>query len=251
MRQLTLDKAKRGMVMLRISSFIGIAGLALTLGQATAADLPRKAPAYMPPPPPAYVWTGCYIGANIGGAWGNVDVTDVNTGATVSPNNSGFAGGGQIGCDYQMSQWVIGIRNIIDGTGISNGATLNGVGTVNSHLHWFDALTARGGYLIQPNVLLYVQGGAAWTSWDIAAFNTAGAQVAEISGGNRTGWTAGGGVEWMFIPHWSVFVEYNYMGFGTRSEAGPVCVAGVGCTANTFSGKANLQNALIGVNYKF
>src|SRR3974390_4788 len=237
-------------------AIITAASLAIGLSQfASAADMAR--PAYrapMPPPAPIYNWTGCYVGGNIGGAWGNVDVTDVNTGATVSPSNSGFAGGVQIGCDYQMSQWLLGFLNIFDGTSISNGATwTDGVfsGTVNSKLRWFDALTARGGYLIQPNLLFYIQGGAAWTSWDITATNGAGAQVAGFSGGNRTGWTVGGGVEWMFVPHWSVFLEYNFMGFGTRSNAGQVCVAGVGCTVDTFSAKGDLQNVLLGVNYKF
>jgi outer membrane immunogenic protein len=33
----------------------------------------------------------------------------------LSTNNSGFAGGGQIGCDYQFAGgWVIGIRNMFD-----------------------------------------------------------------------------------------------------------------------------------------
>jgi len=232
-----------------------VAAVTVATSSGYAADLPQKPVYKAPMPAPVlYNWTGCYIGANIGGAWGNVDVTDVNTGATVSPNNSGFAGGAQIGCDYQMSQWVIGIRNIFDGTSISNGSTwTDGVfgGTVNSKLHWFDALTARGGFLFQPNLLFYVQGGAAWTSWDITATSGAGAQIAQFSGGNRTGWTVGGGVEWMFVPHWSVFLEYNYMGFGSRSEAAQACVAGVGCTAHTFSAKGDLQNVLLGVNYKF
>ena len=34
---------------------------------ASAADLPRKAPAYTPPPP--FSWTGCYLGGYVGGAW--------------------------------------------------------------------------------------------------------------------------------------------------------------------------------------
>jgi outer membrane immunogenic protein len=219
---------------------------------AAAADLPRRpAPAPMLAPMPVYNWTGCYIGVNLGGAWGHIDATDVNTGASVSPNNGGFAGGGQIGCDYQMNQFVIGIRNVIDGTSISNSRTFSDAlfsGTVESHLHWFDALTARGGFLVQPNLLFYVQGGAAWTSWDVTAFNTAGLQVGEISGGNRTGWTVGGGVEWMFVPHWSVFLEYNFMGFGTRSSTFTGC--GLVTCAN-ISAKADLQNVLLGVNYKF
>ena len=87
------------------------AAIVLAAGQAGAADLPRKAPAYTPPPPPPMTWTGCYIGANIGGAFGDASVT-FNSGE-VSSNGSGFAGGGQIGCDYQFAGgWVFGIRDM-------------------------------------------------------------------------------------------------------------------------------------------
>jgi opacity protein-like surface antigen len=34
---------------------------------------------------------------------------------------------------------------------------------------------------------------------------------------DRTGWTVGGGLEWMFAPNWSVFAEYNYMDFGREN----------------------------------
>src|SRR6478736_6765706 len=37
---------------------------------ASAADLPRKAPAYIPPAPLPYNWTGFYVGLNAGGSWG-------------------------------------------------------------------------------------------------------------------------------------------------------------------------------------
>ena len=36
---------------------------------ASAADLPRKAPAYSPPPTLVYNWTGFYIGGNVGYSW--------------------------------------------------------------------------------------------------------------------------------------------------------------------------------------
>ena len=35
-------------------------------------------------------------------------------------------------------------------------------------------------------------------------------------GVDRSGWTVGGGLEWMFAPGWSVFGEYNYMDFGRK-----------------------------------
>ena len=230
-----------------------VAVAALCSASAMAADLPQRPYKAAPimSPVPVYNWTGFYVGGNVGGAWGTLNATDVNTGASASPNNSGFAGGGQIGYDYQFGPWVIGIRNIFDGTSISGGATIADPvfsGTINSSLHWFDALTARGGFLVQPNVLFYVQGGAAWTSWDVNAINGAGTQVGEISGGNRTGWTVGGGVEWMFLPHWSTFLEYNYMGFGTRSATTTACV---GATCANISARSDLQNVLVGLNYKF
>ena len=99
------------------------------------------------------------------------------------------------------------------------------------------------------NLLFYVQGGAAWTQAKATAFNAAGAEIGSVSGNSRTGWTAGGGVEWMFVPHWSVFLEDNYMGFGTRSSSFAVCPAGTTC--GIFSAKANVQDVLVGVNYRF
>ena len=174
----------------------------LAASQASAADLPRKAPAYVPPAPPPVTWTGCYIGANVGGIFTNGDATFA--GVEVSRDNSGFAGGGQIGCDYQFSGgWVIGFRNMFDGTSVNRSrqffAPAFGVtGTVNGDLNWFDALTGRLGYSFTPGWLLYGQGGAAWvkTSTDVAiAGLTFGG-----TGNTRTGWTAGGGVEWMFAP---------------------------------------------------
>jgi opacity protein-like surface antigen len=75
-------------------------------------------------------------------------------------------GGGQIGCDYQMGAWVVGVRNMFDGTSIRETTPFSdGVftGSFDSYVCWFDTLTGRVGYLAQPNILPYGQGGAAWT----------------------------------------------------------------------------------------
>jgi outer membrane immunogenic protein len=235
---------------------IAAAVIDLTASQsARAADivLPPApvAPAYVPPAPPPYLWTGCYVGGNIGGAWSNVDLSGVS-GANFSATNSGFAGGGQIGCDYNWlgTPWVVGIRNMLDATSLSSRTNISTVpftGAVDSRTHWFDTLTARGGYLVQPNVLLYAQGGAAWTNTNITFLDGSGAQLGEASN-DRTGWTVGAGVEWMFAPRWSVFAEYNFMGFGTQSTTFTGCGGTCVVSANA---KADVQNVLAGVNYKF
>jgi outer membrane immunogenic protein len=240
---------------IRRHALLALATLGLAIGQASAADLPRRAPAYIPPaPPPIMTWTGCYIGANVGGAFGNASVTgNGGSGGEVSTNGSGFAGGGQIGCDYQFAgPWVIGFRNMFDGTSNKRSGTIPGVGplagdVVNFNNQWFDTLTGRIGYALQPAWLLYFQGGGAWahTSTNITA---AGLQIGQTSK-TSSGWTIGGGVEWMFAPHWSAFLEGNYMDFGTRNgTAFGVFSCAAGCA---FAAKATETTVLVGVNYRF
>ena len=52
---------------LSLLSIATVSFIALTQ-MASAADLPRKAPVYTPPPPPVFSWTGFYVGGDIGGA---------------------------------------------------------------------------------------------------------------------------------------------------------------------------------------
>jgi len=225
--------------------------IGLAASQASAADVPRKAPAVVPPAPPPITWTGCYIGANVGGIFGRAE-TSFGFGE-VSTNNSGFAGGGQIGCDYQFAGgWVIGIRNMFNGTSLSRDRTFFdpvtlSSGTADFHVRWFDTLTGRLGYAFAPGWLLYGQGGVAWvkSSTDV---NFAGIDFGSFDR-TRTGWTAGGGVEWMFARGWSAFLEGNYMDFGSNDHTlfDPVCPAGV-CTFNTH---AKAATVLVGVNYRF
>src|SRR5215510_6372499 len=226
------------------------AAIGLAASQASAADLPRKAPVYTPPPPPPITWTGCYIGANIGGIFSSGDATF--DGVEVSRSNSGFAGGGQIGCDYQFAGgWVIGFRNMFDGTSLNRSRAffdpVFGVaGSADFHLNWFDTLTGRLGYAFAPGWLLYGQGGVAWVKtsadvtlngFDFGSFDK-----------TRTGWTAGGGVEWMFAPGWSAFLEGNYMDLGDNDHTLFSIDCPTGCTFNTH---AKAATVLVGVNYRW
>src|SRR5215471_19143348 len=235
-------------------SLLAAAAVGLTASMASAADLPRKAPAYVPPPaPPPLTWTGCYIGGNIG--WiGSKITSDFNGGDNFLSNTfndnsstqSGFAGGGQIGCDYQWAGtgWVIGFRNMFDGTSLSRtrdlGTFVNfdesiGNAQLHTRLNWFDTLTGRVGYSFAPGWLLYGQGGGAWANAE--ANVTLNNFASSGQSRTRSGWTAGGGVEWMFAPHWSAFLEGNYMDLGHKSVTvfdGPngVCGVLVGCNFN-------------------
>jgi outer membrane immunogenic protein len=241
--------------MRRHSLMLVAAAIGLAATQASAADLPRKAPRpAAPPPPPPITWTGCYIGANIGAveAWGDAHFNGFDFG---SNNRWGFTGGGQIGCDYQFAgPWVIGFRNMFNGTTLSRDRNFvdqfGNFVTLDNHISWFDTLTGRIGYAWTPRWLIYGQGGVAWIN-NRTDLTVNGFDFGRIGNRTRTGWTAGGGTEWMFAPGWSVFLEGNYMDFGNQDHTvfgdnlfG--CVAG--CTFNTH---AKVATGLIGVNYRW
>lgn len=86
--------------------------LALCAVRAQAADLPAPEIPMIAQAPAAaaYDWTGFYIGGNVGYGWGTIDPKggknfDVN----------GVLGGGQIGANWQFSQFVLGLETDIAG----------------------------------------------------------------------------------------------------------------------------------------
>src|SRR5262245_13465023 len=87
------------------------------VGAASAADMAVKARPAPPPLPPPCVWCGFYIGLNAGGTWDRNDATYtqlpgglVNPTASVRLDTSGFIGGGQVGYNWQWSNFVLGIE---------------------------------------------------------------------------------------------------------------------------------------------
>jgi outer membrane immunogenic protein len=223
--------------------------LALAAGSAFAADLPsrKEAPVYVPPPPPPPMWTGFYFGANIGGGWkansGNtntlVPYTDTAIGGvfllpgggSTTNNSGGVVGGGQIGYNFQFgSMIVVGAEADIQGTSIGSGGNNNTVtvfpspnvpgaflvpiatgNNVGTSIPWFGTVRGRAGFLVTPTLLVYGTGGFAY-----------GGVQGNVSGfsNTRTGWTAGGGVEWLFMPNWSAKAEYLYVDLDSGGNTG-------------------------------
>jgi outer membrane immunogenic protein len=219
---------------------------------ALAADLPVR-PAPMAPAvyAPVSSWTGCYLGGNLGGSWGSGDLTITAPGGTVtgSRGNSGFAGGGQVGCDWQTGAFVFGFRNMFDwsnrsSTRVVQNGPFTGFGATLEN-NWVDLLTGRIGWAVQPQWLLYFQGGPAWRESSLRVVNPAGVDVGSSSR-TRTGWTIGGGAEWKFAPNWSTFLEYDFADFGTRTAVFSTPAFGT----VTASAKSTTSLFLIGVNWR-
>jgi len=237
-----------------------VAAVAMT-GSAFAADMAVKARPSMAPVV-VYNWSGCYIGGNVGGGWERTRQDQVAKvgGAAINNNygssdGSNVVGGGQIGCDYQFANiWVIGIQGMYDYARIDTSHIIPAFPAFNSNVRLKDMYTVTGriGYLVTPQLLGYVKGGGAWTSVDyvINGFGPPAFNSENAFGASRSGWTVGGGLEWMFAPGWSAFGEFNYMDFGNKN-VNFVTAPGVVGLPDVVRTKLDIEQFLFGVNYKF
>jgi outer membrane immunogenic protein len=205
---------------------------------APAADLAVKAPE------PVWSWTGCYIGANFGGASARIATSDVTTNPptdTGTMYNPGMLGGGQVGCDVQAGRFVFGVEGEFDGANISGTVIDFNTGLPSSsRIKWLATATGRLGYLFGAGTLAYARGGGAWSrdSLDIDA-----ATPPFTATDNRSGWTAGAGIEQRFLPNVYGFVEYNFIEFGSkRLQFTPVFPHSI---------SENIQEILVGINFRF
>ena len=116
--------------------------------------------------------------------------------------------------------------------------TIKSVGTV----------TGRVGAAFD-RALLYVLGGYAW---EHAGYEN----PAPLDGGLNSfashtvsGWTLGGGLEYALGGNWSAFVQYNYMGFGTRD----LLFVGTPAVAGQFTEdvRDHINVVKAGVNFRF
>ena len=166
------------------------------MGAASAADLPStKAPPAYIPPPPLFTWTGVYIGGQVGYMWsGSSDAYGY------SPN--GVVGGGHVGYNYQMGQFVAGLEGDVNGSSYNGG-----FGGYSTNENIDGSIRGRLG-VAWDRALLYATGGAAFAGITNDYLGTSLSHT-------RVGWTIGGGVEYALDNNWSVRAEYRYTDYGT------------------------------------
>src|SRR4051812_29338834 len=221
-----------------------VAFVALGTASAFAADLPArtytKAPAYAAAP--IYNCTGIYVGAHIGAAFGGDNGFNTNIGGLTGSNrDAAFLGGGQLGADYQFApNWVVGVEGQISGLSNSDRNFAVGVNTLRDRSDWLASVTGRLGYTWGPG-MIYAKGGVAFR--DDNGLTGTGAFTASLTDRKETGYTVGGGFEYMFAPAWSAKVEYQYYNFDTTNVVGP----GVAF----LNYKDDLHTVKVGVNYHF
>jgi outer membrane immunogenic protein len=129
--------------------------------------------------------------------------------------------------------------------------------------------TVRGrfGFLVIPTLLVYGTGGLAYGEINASTGVTESLGFVDTPGTfgtfgstttTRVGWTAGGGLEWMFWPNWSFKVEYLYYDLGnvtyhtaplllTATDIVGTLVADASRTTTRFNGSV----VRAGINYHF
>jgi outer membrane immunogenic protein len=208
-----------------------LAGVALSVATAaSAADMQARPYSKAPPAAvvAAYNWSGFYIGAMGGGGW----ETDAGSG--------GF-GGGTVGYNWQLpgSQFVFGVEVDAAGASIKDSFLVDVGVTQENKINAFGSVTGRAGFAIDA-ALIYAKGGWAWTN---AKTSFSDGVITVSDSQTHTGYTIGGGVEYMFAPNWSAKGEYMFTSLG-------------GETYNLLggqldSGNIDFHTIKVGVNYHF
>jgi len=236
----------------------------------------------MPPPAPVYNWTGFYIGFNGGWGWSRASANIVQTGTPldfnpveVSTKTNGAVFGGQIGYNYQFnSNWVVGVEGDFDGTGMSKSGSAvypsllagafgrNDAFSAEAKIRWLATVRGRLGYTWGPG-MVYITGGGAWEELEgnflvssNLATGTFGTSVAGSATSTKSGWTIGGGFQWMLTPSWIARAEYLYYSFNNNNNTlaltfpAPTQCA-TPCGVAVTSSNNNINVLRLGLDYKF
>jgi outer membrane immunogenic protein len=178
-----------------------------------------------------------------------------------SHNAIGLLGGGQIGFNYQTGSFLFGIEaqyslaslngshnsslHFSTDTGDDSFFTFGADGQYSSKITDIGTIAARVGLVSGPSdrTLFFVKGGAAYAKGvykaeligggigcDLGDVECNGVFISASTSGKHTrwGWMAGAGLEHDLGGNWSAKIEYNYLGFGTKTHKlkGNACAVG-------------------------
>jgi outer membrane immunogenic protein len=210
--------------------------------------------AYKVPPvavaPLYYNWTGCYIGAHIGGT----AMRDALFGSFAD----GAVGGGQLGCNYQFDHLVVGLEGEGYGSSVNSTATALAFApgaaqtAANFKSDWGADIAVRFG-LAYDRFLVYGKLGASWADHEFTTTTTG--PLGSTTTGNTSipGFLWGIGLEYGLSPQWTAKFETDFIFYSAKDvnlTCSPVANCGGGGVGigseNSFAVVTK-----IGANYRF
>ncbi len=206
----------------------GLVSLAFISGSAAfASDLPsRKYLPTAPALPLLYNWTGFYAGGQIGYSWGSDRMKELLTagrqplGVEFDYHPASATAGVHAGFNYQIGAIVLGVEGDVEWLNARGGfndpsrvrSPFDPGGLVRSQRDWQASARARIGYAFD-RFMIYGSGGAAFTNFDYAYYNPL-AGFGEGGSFSKTGWTAGGGVNYAMTNNLILGLDYRYTDYG-------------------------------------
>jgi outer membrane immunogenic protein len=251
----------------------GIAAAAFYGAPVLAADMPAKAPVYKAAAP-LFSWTGFYVGANAGYAWGDAKFDmfadpaffpatgpELAAASRRTLHPSGFTGGLGAGYNWQNGSLVLGWETDFNYLGLRKSLTVTPIGAVagpgtffteSVKTDWLFTLRGRSGFDVD-RTLFYVTGGLAVANVrysDVASFVAAGGGVNAASDSTtRAGWTLGAGVEHAYGNGWSLKAEYLFLDLGKTTFTSSSSVLAAATIRHTHD--LNVDILRVGLNYRF
>jgi outer membrane immunogenic protein len=153
------------------------------------------------------MWNKLYVGAHVGGAWGDSDWSFPGPDTRTSPGlDTGIAFGGQVGILHQFGPLVAGAEvsysqlDDVDGTSVCPNTALNCRNSVENLL----LVNGRLGYAFGP-LLVYGTGGYARADVELST------TFPEHASNDVSGWNIGGGIEYQFTRNVSLAVQYEHV----------------------------------------
>ncbi len=236
---------------------------------ASAADLPRKSVAPVVAVP-MFTWTGFYLGLNAGYGWADFkrsvsaspvgfgNPAAINAFASRSVSADGFVGGAQVGYNYQIGSFVVGIEadfqfsDLKKSTGPDQviGVAPPRLISTTSRIEWFGTVRPRIGVAFD-RLLVYATGGLAYGSVKTGdTYNWPTGVSTVTASDTRAGYVVGAGLEYAFTSNLTVKAEYLYADFGKKSYvSAPIPGNPNSDVSHSVSTTLNVVRA--GINYKF
>jgi outer membrane immunogenic protein len=255
---------------------------AMAAGPAAAADLSVPPLTPLKTPPSLYSWGGCYVGVQAGGGFMHDSYIDNSSDPIF--HGGGAIAGGQLGCNYQVRELVVGIEAEGWWSGLSNKSTdetsqsavfpggtetLTTTDNFQTQNRWDATVALRAGWAFD-RILLYGKAGAAFGNFkftrtnnfmDTNGFGIAGnnsfANYSEAGNQTLVGMVLGLGVEWAFFDNWIARVEADYINFPRTDVSftfsGTCSACGYSSRSGTFKNSeyANEKLLKVGLSYKF
>ncbi|HTZ01090.1 MAG TPA: outer membrane beta-barrel protein [Xanthobacteraceae bacterium] len=175
-----------------------------------------------------------------------------------SANASSWAGGAHAGYNWQSSSWVYGVEADISGLRLNsamNTALTDGITTANANadINWYGTVRGRLGWSQGP-VLFYGSGGLAYGRVVLnSSMNmpTGPLSLSTQTSSVKTGWVAGGGIDYMWSPNVIVGVQYQYVDLGSASFSSAVAIAGPASLGQSATTHAQFQLVTAGISWLF